>query len=100
LRLGIGLALVYELVKLHGGQIRAESAEGKGTTFSVTLPFGMAHLPADHVKVLPTESPEEQRKSQRLKNLEFWWVGTQATKGIEVWKPERLREEEKYLVNP
>ena len=46
---GIGLALVQELVKLHGGSLRAESAVGEGSTFSVTIPLGMAHLPADRI---------------------------------------------------
>ncbi|MFY9919288.1 MAG: ATP-binding protein, partial [Mycobacterium sp.] len=46
---GIGLALVQELVHLHGGSISADSAEGAGTTFTVRLPFGSAHLPADAV---------------------------------------------------
>ena len=46
---GIGLALVYELVKLHGGAIRAESAVGQGTTFIVDIPLGRKHLPADQV---------------------------------------------------
>jgi PAS domain S-box-containing protein len=44
---GIGLALVQELVTLHGGTIAAESSENAGTTFTVRLPFGSAHLPAD-----------------------------------------------------
>ncbi|GAA0343422.1 SpoIIE family protein phosphatase [Actinoallomurus spadix] len=44
---GIGLALVRELVGLHGGTIGAASAEGRGTTFTVRLPFGHAHLPSD-----------------------------------------------------
>lgn len=46
---GIGLALVQELVKLHGGTIRAESKLGEGTAFIVSVPFGLAHLPADRV---------------------------------------------------
>lgn len=41
---GIGLALVQELVEMQGGSIRVESALGKGTAFTVSLPFGDAHL--------------------------------------------------------
>lgn len=44
---GIGLALVRELVALHGGTIAADSREGEGTVFTVRLPYGHAHLPAD-----------------------------------------------------
>ncbi len=46
---GIGLALVQELVKLHGGSIRAESHLGTGTTFSITVPLGSQHLPPDRL---------------------------------------------------
>lgn len=46
---GIGLALVQELVKLHGGSIHAESAAGLGTTFIVRIPLGQSHLPAGQV---------------------------------------------------
>ena len=46
---GIGLALVQELVKLHGGSVRVKSEEGRGSTFTVSIPTGSAHLPADRL---------------------------------------------------
>ncbi|MEO8970363.1 MAG: PAS domain-containing sensor histidine kinase [Ktedonobacteraceae bacterium] len=36
---GIGLYLVNDLVTQHGGHIRVESIEGKGSTFLITLPL-------------------------------------------------------------
>ena len=44
---GIGLALVDELVRLHGGRVHVESTPGKGTTFTVTIPLGSQHLPVE-----------------------------------------------------
>jgi signal transduction histidine kinase/DNA-binding response OmpR family regulator len=46
---GIGLALVNELVRLHGGAIAVESRLGAGTTVRVRLPLGSSHLPAEQV---------------------------------------------------
>ena len=43
---GIGLALVRELVRLHGGRIDVTSGEGAGTTFTVSIPLGASHLPS------------------------------------------------------
>ncbi len=46
---GIGLALVRELVELHGGTTTVTSTVGRGTTFRITIPKGFAHLPEDAV---------------------------------------------------
>jgi PAS domain S-box-containing protein len=46
---GIGLALIQELVRLHGGAIAADSELGVGTTFTVDIPFGSGHLPPQYV---------------------------------------------------
>ena len=47
---GIGLALVKELVQLHGGTIEAVSQPNRGSVFTVKIPFGTAHLPQDHLR--------------------------------------------------
>jgi len=46
---GIGLALVHELVHMHGGTISVESQVGFGTLFKVCLPFGHGHLAPENV---------------------------------------------------
>jgi PAS domain S-box-containing protein len=46
---GIGLALVHELVKLHGGFLQVESEIGLGTTFIVSVPLGQTHLASGQV---------------------------------------------------
>lgn len=36
---GLGLAIVHNIVKFHDGTVEIESKEGKGTTFTITLPL-------------------------------------------------------------
>ena len=46
---GIGLALVKDLIALHGGTIGVHSAEHEGTVFTIRIPLGRAHLNPAHV---------------------------------------------------
>ncbi|MGE5046989.1 MAG: response regulator, partial [Deltaproteobacteria bacterium] len=47
---GIGLSLVQEIARLHGGTVGVESRPGQGATFRVFIPRGSDHLPREHVK--------------------------------------------------
>jgi signal transduction histidine kinase len=54
---GIGLALVRELVTMHGGSVRLDSMVGAGTTFTVSIPAGVAHLPPERLGARRTMTP-------------------------------------------
>jgi signal transduction histidine kinase len=51
---GIGLSLVHELVKLHGGTIEAHSEVGVGTAITLRIPRGSSHLPTERIGRLRT----------------------------------------------
>ena len=67
---GIGLALVDELVRLHGGSITVESAVGKGTTFRVAVPLGTAHLNSIQVATNVPEMTHSNAVEQYLADVD------------------------------
>ncbi|HET9594225.1 MAG TPA: ATP-binding protein [Anaeromyxobacteraceae bacterium] len=52
---GIGLALVRELARLHGGSATVASEPGQGTTFTIAIPAGDAHLPRERIRAARTQ---------------------------------------------
>ncbi|ORX79349.1 hypothetical protein K493DRAFT_308551 [Basidiobolus meristosporus CBS 931.73] len=56
---GIGLALTQELAKLHGGTVGVTSEFGKGSVFTVHIPFGCSHLPKDRLITASMEQVNE-----------------------------------------
>ena len=81
---GIGLALVQELVRLHGGAMTVESKVDKGTTFRVHLPFGKLHLPAEQIG--PTREPASTtvRSEAFVQEALRWQTGDRFPSGSEL----------------
>jgi signal transduction histidine kinase len=36
---GLGLSLAYDIIKMHGGEIKVETREGEGSEFIIQLPL-------------------------------------------------------------
>ena len=84
---GIGLALVSELAGLHGGTVAVRSAPDQGSTFTVRVPFGAGHLPAEETVDEQAGDAAEQVPASRfgagyLAEASRWLVGAQSTPAV------------------
>ncbi len=77
---GIGLALVAELARLHGGDVSVASELGVGSSFTVCVPYGREHLPEDQVRDDVTdEIPDVQRYGAGYLAEALRWLGPAPT---------------------
>ncbi|APR78289.1 PAS/PAC sensor hybrid histidine kinase precursor [Minicystis rosea] len=70
--LGIGLALVKQIVRLHKGSIHVQSAPGQGTTFVIEIPRGKGHLPPERT-VAATSSANRPPRAASIANDVLAW---------------------------
>ncbi len=75
---GIGLALVRELVRLHGGTILVASEIGRGSAFTVSIPFGTAHLPMEQISRRRTPEASSTRAQAYIDEAMGWLSGDAA----------------------
>ncbi|MFC4067938.1 SpoIIE family protein phosphatase [Actinoplanes subglobosus] len=71
---GIGLALVRELARLHGGSVGVRSRPGRGSEFTVRIPFGTAHLPPERLSDDPAPSGDPVEPRLWVDEA-TWWAG-------------------------
>jgi signal transduction histidine kinase/DNA-binding response OmpR family regulator len=71
---GIGLALVRQLAALHGGAVGVDSEPGRGSEFTVRIPFGTAHLPPDMISDEPAPSGDPVEPRLWVDEA-TWWAG-------------------------
>ena len=69
---GIGLALVQELVRIHGGTVGVKSVYRRGTEFTVSIPLGRAHLPAERVGEGSTQVSITPEAGTYVTEAEHW----------------------------
>jgi PAS domain S-box-containing protein len=85
---GIGLALVHELVKLHGGTIHVESLVNEGTTVIVKIPAGKAHLPADRIEVVEPAFASTAISAQSFVDEALRWLPNGVISSVQELTPE------------
>ena len=81
---GIGLALVQELTRLHGGTVESTSAPGRGSCFTVSIPVGYANSPAGATGAARMPSSTAYRAEAFAEEALRWLPGEQSRPEIEI----------------
>lgn len=76
---GIGLALVQELVRLHGGTVRVTSTVGSGSTFTVAIPIGRDHLPVNQREATGSGT---RTRAESFVDEALHWLSNDATDAV------------------
>jgi len=76
---GIGLALVQEIVRLHGGGIQVDSRIGGGSRFTVAIPFGTAHLQPERIGRRRAQAATSLRAEAYLDEALGWLIEEDAS---------------------
>ncbi len=80
---GIGLALVHELAKLHHGSVDVASAPGEGSSFTVRIPLGTAHLPADRLRADRLPASTAIRPQAYVEEALRWLPAAMSREGLQ-----------------
>ena len=84
---GIGLSLVQEFVKLHGGTLEASSRIDEGTTLTVRIPRGSAHLPTERLGTSRTHINLDRDAQPFLDEALGWLAKSDATPPLQTETP-------------
>jgi PAS domain S-box-containing protein len=87
---GIGLALVQELAKLHGGMVTVESRLDHGSVFRVTIPLGTAHLPPEQIRSSSPFASTAVPVDAYIEEASQWLVNPSAAAPLSVERPDAM----------